>query len=117
MSNETTITATNARPSTCAPEAVDIDVTVGDLSGEVTLAPHEYDGRLTSWGSPDMWVSGALLADLRAKYEDDEDADALRDVLNDLAREAAGIVPGGWRGNRWHAADGYLSAPEERERA
>lgn len=81
----TTITATasNPRRSTHVeiPSAIDVDVTiaigyeVGDpttLSGEVTLAPRQYDGRLAAYGdSPDHWISGALLRELRALKRDD----------------------------------------------
>lgn len=49
-------------PSTCCDTtgAIDAEVMVGDLEGEVTLVPSEYDGRLDSWGSIDHWASSSL---------------------------------------------------------
>jgi hypothetical protein len=62
------------------------------LAGEVTLCPAE-DGRrrYESWGEPDMWVSGELLAALSAAYRGDDRArqDALL-VLESEASHAAG---------------------------
>ncbi len=84
----THVAASIPAQSTCMPEDsgavdIDVDVTLSDgrtLSGEVTLAPREYDGRLASFGAPDNWVSGALLRDLtRACGED-----GLRVALNEI---------------------------------
>lgn len=66
------VVASNVRPSNCVDisGAVDVDVLVtfstGEaMSGEVTLAPRQYDGVLSACGdSADCWISGALLARL-----------------------------------------------------
>lgn len=71
MTNTNTVTASNARPSSYVEliGAVDVDVTVTTsditVSGEVTLVPRQYDGRLAAYGAqPDHWISGALLQSL-----------------------------------------------------
>lgn len=73
-----TVIASNPRPSTCCttPGALDVDVhcsipgQAGHLLplsvGGVTVAPRQSDGRLAGYGpSPDHWLTGALLAQLR----------------------------------------------------
>lgn len=86
--------AGNVRPSSCVEIAgavdVDVDVRIDDrrISGEVTLAPRQYDGRLAAYGdSPDHWLSGDLLRVLR-----DLDSAAYRaalDTIEAAATEAA----------------------------
>lgn len=97
------VQASNPRPSQYTEEpsedsprgvlvgAVDVDVvvTIGgqQVEGTVTLARNEADKvTLESWGSPDMWVSGELLA---AIWAASEDSDARRNMLSTLAAEAA----------------------------
>jgi hypothetical protein len=75
------------RPSDCHdnPEAVDVRVSLrldGELlDGELTLLPSDRDGALASWGSPDHWVSGALLARIEKAFPE---PDALRDALREI---------------------------------
>ena len=68
--------------SICVDGGVDVDVTVSvdgeEIEGEVTLVRHEVTGEFASWGQPDHWVSGALLARINAR----EDA---RDILTELS--------------------------------
>lgn len=80
MSNATllTVTASNPRPSThcTAHGALDVDVhcsipgQAGHMLplpvGSVTVAPRQSDGRFGGYGpTPDHWLTGALLAQLR----------------------------------------------------
>ena len=67
-------TASNPRPSRTIDLAgsYDVDVSIdldgATLTGEVTLAPRQYDGSLEAYGDcPDMWISGDLLAQLRQR--------------------------------------------------
>lgn len=94
--------AKNARPTCTGVErAIDLDVHMHDadmcvMHGEVTLA---WDGRWAPYGTdPAMWVSGGLLARLRAT--DLDEADEL-DMLAEVAAEAATKV--------------YPYGPDERE--
>lgn len=70
MANEIHVAASVATPTTTGVEgALDVDVTVTidgvEYDGEVTLVRDENDGRWSSWGAPDNWVSGRLLTQLR----------------------------------------------------
>ena len=88
-----TVTADSAREtSTGVDEGIDVDflVTFADgteISGEVTLLPAQYDGRLSAWGAPDNWVSGAALAKL--KKFDNEDFTELLGEIEAATREVA----------------------------
>lgn len=88
------ITASNPRPSTTVETdgAMDIDVTLTvdgvTTEGEVTLCPAQYDGSLASWGDPEHWVSGALLAAVR-RIGDDAAERTLLDEIEAAAIEAA----------------------------
>jgi hypothetical protein len=55
--------------------AVDVDVDVGDLSGEVTMVRDEANGGWTSYG-PDAnyWIESNFLATLRERYGDASEA-------------------------------------------
>lgn len=89
-----TITASNARPSTCVQIAgafdVDVVVTIDGKTlpaGEVTLAPRQYDGELDAYGpSPAHWISGALLRAI-----DLIDSDETSDLYRDIVAEAANV--------------------------
>lgn len=81
------ITITNIRRSTCmdpASRAIDADVTVDGMAGEITLVPSEQDRQhWVPWGpSADYWVSGRLLQHLTDEQ------------LQDLASEARSL---NWR--------------------
>ena len=92
------ITASNARPTnTGTDRGIDVSIRVEgpgalDAMGVVTLLPAE-DGRpvYTSWGEPEMWVSGAMLGTLRVVAEGA--AAGLRDMLDEI--EAAAAVEAG----------------------
>ncbi len=79
---EATIEVVHVRPSICcdAAGAVDADVTIGDIEGEVTLVPSDYDGQLTSWGSLDHWASASLHG---------LDKDTLGEIVAAVREEAA----------------------------
>jgi hypothetical protein len=71
-----TVEAGSARPTSTGVERgmdVRFDATIGDveLSGEVTLLPHE-DGRrgFGRWGTVDNWLDGRTVATLRAMPDD-----------------------------------------------
>lgn len=79
------IAASRVRPSRCVDEAgavdVDVVVTIGaeTLSGEVSLSrgrratkAGDYDAYMACGGSPDAWVSGALLAALQDRLDGDD---------------------------------------------
>jgi hypothetical protein len=57
---------------------IDVAVSVDGHDGEVTLLPAEDGSGYTSWGQPDHWVDGALLAYIYTR------PDAKR-ILMDLA--------------------------------
>jgi len=88
---DTTIEVGAIFPSTCTDSTGALDVTVtvtlplGDgtetVTGEVTLLPREDGTGYDSWGSPDQWVSGLLLCEIRDHEQCDE-------ILAKLAREA-----------------------------
>lgn len=92
--NTTTVSASNARPTSCGvTDGVDVDVTItldGErYCGEVTLAP-DHRGKYVAYGNAaDMWVSGALLARLQ---RGDGGTYNLRDVLNEIEAEAARVA-------------------------
>ncbi len=73
MITDPTIILENYRATTTSVEgAVDIDVTLKApggatvATGEITVAPQPYDGRFVAYGdSPDHWISGDLLRQLR----------------------------------------------------
>jgi hypothetical protein len=81
------IVASLGTPSMCVETvgAMDYDVMVrigddGDeVAGEVTLCPHPRDGMLGMWGDLDNWLSGSLVAVVRAlgKAAGDALADAI----------------------------------------
>lgn len=91
-----TVEASYAAPSQCMPmdsDAYDVDVEVefpdgSVVGGEVTLRP-EYGDRAhyVSWGSPDHWVSGDLLVQLRAEFPDASDFRAALYTIEMAARE------------------------------
>lgn len=60
--------ADNPRRSEIAPDhqgAVDVDVSIGDTTGPVTLAPDPVTGRLMPIGhAPDLWIDPDLLREL-----------------------------------------------------
>lgn len=65
--NVVVVSATNPGPTKHDVEGgVDVQVSIeidgARIDGEVTLAPSDYDRRLSSWGQPDCWVGGTLLA-------------------------------------------------------
>lgn len=66
--------------STGVEGAIDVDVTVDGVEGEVTLLL-DHNGDWTSWGAPDNWVSGRLLRIIQARPD-------ARYVLSALAAEA-----------------------------
>lgn len=105
--DNTAITVSNPRPSTCLDGGTDFDVyiTIGALSieGEITLAPSDYDGRLESYGtSIDSWMTAPLANGLRDAVlsanggesditGDFKSRDMIRDICSDVidaAREA-----------------------------
>lgn len=88
----TAITVTNPRPSSCLDGGTDFDcvVTIGDvrITGEITLAPSDYDGRLESYGtSIDSWMTAPLANGLR----DALNAGELRDICGDIVDAAREI--------------------------
>jgi hypothetical protein len=103
LTMDLTVTASGARATDTGAEGrhgpgvdVDVIVTLGGrtLAGEVTLLPAD-DGspQYVAWGSPDHWVSPALLALLYAAYEGDRAG--LRDALTEIgsiASDSAGRV-------------------------
>lgn len=86
-----TVRVSNIEPSTCCDSEGALDcyceirIEGRDYAGELTLCPRAHDGRYDSWGSPDMWVSGRLLAALR-----DLPDDQYRMALDCIAVEAGG---------------------------
>jgi len=88
------VDASAVTPSSCIDieGAVDIDVTVRlgerSIDGEITLVPREADGVLDSWGgSPDYWMTGALLAELH-RLSDADFRRACRELVS-AGRKAA----------------------------
>jgi len=72
MLTATGASASDARPTDTGVDGgwdVDVELELSDgrvLSGEVTLRRHGGCGQWADWGgSPDYWVSGALLVALR----------------------------------------------------
>lgn len=101
-----TVTASNPRPSTCCTTtgAVDVDVhcsipgQAGHMlplpTGSVTVAPRQSDGRLAGYGpTPEHWITGALLAQLRRLSGLDLDT-ALDDILTAAVDAAADPLRG-----------------------
>lgn len=91
--------ATNARPSRTIGLAgsYDVDVSIEidgvTLTGEVTLAPRQYDGRLAAVGDcPDMWISGDLLAKIRNRDDALDAYDALESAACKVAQPRAATV-------------------------
>lgn len=65
---------------------------VRTLTGEVTLAPRQHDGQLAPYGpSPDHWISGALLAQLR-ELDDEDFRVACREIADAAAAVATSIT-------------------------
>lgn len=61
------------------------------VEGEVTLARNEADGvTLESWGSPDMWISGGVLAAMRAGTRAEEGI--AREMYDALISAAAAVA-------------------------
>lgn len=65
--------------------AVDVDIDVGDLSGEVTMVRDEANGGWTTYG-PDanLWVESNFLSELRKRYGEVSEA-----ILSRIAGLAA----------------------------
>lgn len=90
-----TVTVEKVGPSGCVETegAVDADVAVTldgtVIRGEVTLVPAQYDGRLSSWGSPDNWLSGPLVEALYALDDADEIRGAMREIEAAVRAEAS----------------------------
>jgi hypothetical protein len=57
---------------------VDHDVTIKvdgrTIEGGITLRPSEYDGRMSTWGSLDMWASGPIVKWLLTLTDDSRQA-------------------------------------------
>jgi len=93
MTTETTITASNVRPSQYGASGWDVDIEIGGLRGEVTLV-RGHEGPEAFGDAADMWVSGDLLDGLRGRH-----GKGLAAALNDieaaaaLAVEASGVEP------------------------
>lgn len=92
MSARPEVSATRARPTTTGVDGgYDVDISVFFRgrqlpAGEVTLVPgephdHNAPRRWSAWGSPEQWVSGAMLAAI--------DPDDMREVLDAVERAAA----------------------------
>ncbi|MCP4549501.1 MAG: hypothetical protein GY835_23850 [bacterium] len=84
MERDKMIKATNVRQGTTGAGGWDVDVSVRDLDGEVTLLPAQSDGQPSRWGDADMWVSGDLLRQLRQR----EDCHDLLDEMEAVAVRA-----------------------------
>jgi len=97
--------------STGVAGGVDVDVSLmlpdgTELEGEVTLMRREYDGSYGEWGAPDNWISGRLLGEINARW-DDYDHRAVLDRLSTVAGHVADryVRDGGEVGEDPHAEE------------
>jgi hypothetical protein len=84
---ECTIVASGPRRlGTGVDGGITVDVTVGDVRGQVEMLPG-HDGYYGSWGERDHWVSPGLLRDIDERW-----GDSAADVLGDLATVAGTVA-------------------------
>lgn len=80
----------------CVVGALDVTISVtlpdgSGVAGEVTLAPHEYDGRWSAWGQPECWMSEMLVTKLREAFVDDSAHGQGNEFRKDFTRALADI--------------------------